>query len=98
MTKDQYFELCPAAEIIYEEAMRMELFQLVENFNDLEYDSFGFGGLLIFKRQDEEYWDSGLRNEHDSTVPDKPDFKAKNLKESLALLFAYCCVKRYFKQ
>lgn len=77
----------------YVKAFSMDTDQLAEEFNPLDYHSFGFGALMIHKLNDSNIYEVNLRNNVD-WQEQKVRCSGK-LKEALAKMYAWCVLKGY---
>jgi len=75
-------------------AQNMTTDELFEAFNKLKYKASGFPAIMLYKMQDNDYWEAGLRNDINWQQP-KIDCTGKKAKDAMILMYAWCIHKGY---
>lgn len=74
----------------------LELNKLLKELEKVEYPSFGFGSVMLFRLTgDDEQWKAILRNPAD--YKDVPKFEGSTPLEAVKLIHEYCIKMKYLK-
>ena len=97
MNKQSVVEFKAKSSVFHLALLSAEYFstdEIFSEFEKLDYPSFGFGGVMIFKSTNRNYWEAALRNPKDFNDP-QIDCSGHTVKNAVSRLYAWCVYKRY---